>query len=84
MASLDVEVGQRVKAFRLQKGLSQQKFAEQLGLTFQQIQKYENGADHIGVGRLQTVAAILGVSIYDFFALGGRKAVPSNEQVRAT
>ena len=75
LASLDVAVGQRMKAFRLQKGLSQQKFAEQLGLTFQQVQQYEKGADRIGAGRLQVIAGILGVSIYDFFALASRRAV---------
>jgi transcriptional regulator with XRE-family HTH domain len=78
-ASLDVEVGQRVQAFRLQKGLSQQKLADQLGITFQQVQKYENGADRIGAGRLQAIAAILGVATYDFFTLAGQRAVQPNE-----
>jgi DNA-binding transcriptional regulator YiaG len=52
--SLDVGVGRRVRAFRVQKNLSQQKFADQLGVTFQQIQQYENGTDHIGVERLKS------------------------------
>jgi DNA-binding XRE family transcriptional regulator len=67
---LDVEVGLRVQAFRLQKGLSQQKLADQLGITFQQVQRYENGTDRIGAGRLQVIATILRVSTYDFFQLG--------------
>jgi len=70
---LDVEVGQRVRAIRLQKGLSQQKLADQLGITFQQVQRYEKGTDHIGAGRLQLIATILGVPTYDFFQFG-RKA----------
>jgi transcriptional regulator with XRE-family HTH domain len=76
--SLDVEIGQRVRAFRLQKGLSQQKLADQLGVTFQQVQKYEKGANRIGVGRLQAIAAILGVAIYDFFTSAGQRAAQPN------
>jgi transcriptional regulator with XRE-family HTH domain len=78
-ATLDVEVGQRVRAFRLQKGLSQQKLADQLGITTQQVQKYENGKGHIGAGRLQVIATILGVPIYDFFTSVGRQAVQPDE-----
>jgi transcriptional regulator with XRE-family HTH domain len=64
---LDIEVGQRVRTFRLQKGLSQQKLGDRLGLTFQQVQKYEKGTNRIGAGRLQRIADILGVSVSDFF-----------------
>jgi transcriptional regulator with XRE-family HTH domain len=74
--SLDVRVGRRVRAFRLQKNLSQQKFADRLGVTFQQVQKYENGIDHIGVQRLQIIADILEIPVYDFFASAGRRASP--------
>jgi transcriptional regulator with XRE-family HTH domain len=79
---LDVEVGYRVRAFRIQRGLSQQKLADQLGVSFQQVQKYEKGTDRIGVGRLQTIAVILEVPIYDFFALAGRRAVAPNGLVK--
>jgi transcriptional regulator with XRE-family HTH domain len=75
-ASLDVRVGRRVRAFRLQKKLSQQKFADRLGVTFQQVQKYENGTDHIGVERLQIIADILEIPVYDFFAPAGQRASP--------
>ena len=64
---LDVEVGRRVRALRLEKGMSQQKLGHQLALTFQQIQKYENGANRIGAGRLQRIAQILGVSVSAFY-----------------
>jgi transcriptional regulator with XRE-family HTH domain len=60
---LDVEVGRRVRALRLEKGMSQEKLGNQLALTFQQIQKYENGTNRIGSGRLQRIAQILGVSV---------------------
>jgi transcriptional regulator with XRE-family HTH domain len=63
----DAEVGRRVRTYRLQKGLSQEKLAEQLGLTFQQVQKYEKGTNRIGAGRLQRIAEILGVPVIDFF-----------------
>jgi transcriptional regulator with XRE-family HTH domain len=66
--SLDVEIGQRVRAFRLQKGLSQEKLADQLGITFQQVQKYEKGTNRIGAGRLQRIANVLGIPVSDFFA----------------
>ena len=59
---LDIEVGRRVRALRLEKGMSQEKLGNQLALTFQQIQKYENGTNRIGAGRLQRIAQILGVS----------------------
>jgi transcriptional regulator with XRE-family HTH domain len=65
--SLDVEIGQRVRAFRLHKGLSQEKLADQLGITFQQVQKYEKGTNRIGAGRLQRIANILGIPVSDFF-----------------
>jgi transcriptional regulator with XRE-family HTH domain len=64
---LDIEVGQRVRTFRLQKGLSQQKLGDRLGLTFQQVQKYEKGTNRIGAGRLQRIADILGIPVADFF-----------------
>ena len=60
---LDIEVGRRVRALRLEKGMSQEKLGNQLALTFQQIQKYENGTNRIGAGRLQRIAQILGVSV---------------------
>jgi transcriptional regulator with XRE-family HTH domain len=63
----DIEVGRRVRAFRQQKGLSQEKLADQLGVTFQQVQKYEKGTNRIAAGRLQRIAEILEVPIMEFF-----------------
>jgi len=65
--SLDVEIGQRVRTFRLHKGLSQEKLADQLGITFQQVQKYEKGTNRIGAGRLQRIANVLEIPVADFF-----------------
>jgi len=63
----DIEVGRRVRTFRLQKGLSQEKLADQLGVTFQQVQKYEKGTNRIAAGRLQRIAEILEIPITEFF-----------------
>jgi transcriptional regulator with XRE-family HTH domain len=63
----DIEVGRRVRAFRLQKGLSQEKLADQLGVTFQQVQKYEKGTNRIAAGRLQRIGEILEIPIMEFF-----------------
>jgi transcriptional regulator with XRE-family HTH domain len=64
----DIEVGRRVRTFRRQKGLSQGQLGDALGLTFQQVQKYEKGANRIGAGRIQRIAEILEVPVTDFFA----------------
>jgi transcriptional regulator with XRE-family HTH domain len=73
----DVEVGRRVRAFRLNKGLSQEKLGDELGITFQQIQKYEKGVNRIGAGRLQRIAEVLGVPVSEFFSPGGASAPQS-------
>jgi transcriptional regulator with XRE-family HTH domain len=63
----DAEVGAAIRTLRLMRGMSQVKLAEKLGVTFQQVQKYEKGANRIGAGRLPLVAKTLGVSIGDLF-----------------
>jgi len=67
---LDIEVGRKVRALRLNKDMSQEKLAEALGLTFQQVQKYERGTNRISAGRLQRIAKILDVPTSVFFADG--------------
>jgi transcriptional regulator with XRE-family HTH domain len=63
----DTHVGKRVRMRRMMLGMSQTKLGEAVGLTFQQIQKYEKGANRIGAGRLQHIAHILHVQIPFFF-----------------
>jgi transcriptional regulator with XRE-family HTH domain len=75
----DIEVGQRVRTFRLERGLSQEKLGDALGLTFQQVQKYEKGTNRIAAGRLQHIAEILGVSVTDFFTSQKRPGSGSSE-----
>ena len=64
---IDVHVGSRVRLRRMLVGMSQEKLGEMLGLTFQQIQKYEKGANRIGASRLYQIAQILGVAVQFFF-----------------
>ena len=65
--SIDIEIGSRVRMRRISIGMSQEKLGEMLGLTFQQVQKYEKGTNRISVGRLVDIAKILGVDIHFFF-----------------
>jgi transcriptional regulator with XRE-family HTH domain len=64
---IDKHVGSRVRMQRLLLGMSQEKLGDGLGLTFQQVQKYEKGANRIGAGRLQQIASILQVTPSFFF-----------------
>ena len=64
---VDVYVGSRLKVRRSLMGLSQEKLAEAIGLTFQQVQKYECGMNRISAGRLYQLAEILGVPVAYFF-----------------
>ena len=64
---VDAHVGHRVRLRRMLIGMSQERLGELLGLTFQQVQKYEKGINRIGAGRLFEVAGILGVPISFFY-----------------
>lgn len=64
---VDVHVGSRLRMRRMMLSLSQEKLGEALGVSFQQIQKYEKGANRIGAGRLQEVAQKLEVPISYFY-----------------
>ena len=66
-SSIDIAVGRNVRIWRMAKGLSQSQLASRIGVTFQQVQKYEVGANRIGTGRLVKLAAILGVPISVLF-----------------
>jgi transcriptional regulator with XRE-family HTH domain len=65
---IDRHIGQRVRARRLQIAMSQEKLGDKLGITFQQVQKYEKGVNRIGSGRLADIARILGVPVAWFYA----------------
>lgn len=64
---VDVYVGSRIRLRRLLLGMSQEKLGEGLGITFQQVQKYEKGTNRVGASRLQAIAGTLGVKPSFFF-----------------
>ncbi|MET3660546.1 helix-turn-helix domain-containing protein [Aquamicrobium ahrensii] len=64
---IDAHVGGRIRMRRNMLGMSQEKLGESLGITFQQIQKYEKGTNRVGASRLQAIASIMEVSPAFFF-----------------
>lgn len=73
---VDIHVGERVRTRRLLAGLSQDAFASYLGVTFQQIQKYEKGANRISASRLYRIARVLDAPITYFFERAGDSVMP--------
>ena len=64
---IDVRLGQKLRARRMEIGLSQERLAEVLGVTFQQVQKYEKGINRIAASRLFQISSALDVSVSYFF-----------------
>ena len=64
---VDVHVGKRLKQRRVLLGLSQTELANRLGISFQQVQKYEKAADRLSVSRLADISNVLGINIMYFF-----------------
>src|SRR5215217_255272 len=79
----DAEVGRRVRSRRLECRLSQTELADRIGVTFQQVQKYEKGVNRIGSGRLERISEALQVPVSYFFgdikAAGAAAAGRGNE-----
>lgn len=73
--AIDRKVGQRVRSRRLEIGMSQERLAELLGVTFQQVQKYEKGVNRIAVSRLWDIAHALELPISRFFEGVGARGV---------
>jgi len=76
---IDVHVGSRVKLSRSMKGWTQEKLGDSIGVTFQQIQKYEKGANRISASKLQQIADLLNIPVAFFFedAPLDKKSTPS-------
>jgi len=73
----DRHIGSRMRARRIAIGMSQEKLGDRLGLTFQQVQKYEKGVNRVGAGRLLDIAAILQAPVayfYEGLSTGNGKA----------
>lgn len=64
---IDQYVGSRVRMRRMLAGISQEKLGDALGVTFQQVQKYEKGTNRIGASRLHQIAQVLGVPVSFFY-----------------
>lgn len=77
---IDVHVGSRVRLRRMILGMSQEKLGEHLGITFQQVQKYEKGTNRIGASRLQATARVLSVPVAFFFEDAPGQAPIAGEQ----
>ena len=75
---IDVHVGAKLRQCRTLNGLSQEKLGEAVGITFQQLQKYERGANRISASRLFNLAQVLGVPVAFFF-----EDMPPNQFVAA-
>ena len=76
----DTQIGSKIREFRLQAGLTQEKLAEELGITFQQVQKYERGVTKVNLVKLQQLAAALKVPISAFFLEGSYSAFQLSDE----
>jgi transcriptional regulator with XRE-family HTH domain len=75
---VDKYVGSRVRMRRIMLGMSQEKLGEALGLTFQQVQKYEKGTNRVGASRIQQISEILQVPV-SFLFEGGPSGIAGGE-----
>jgi transcriptional regulator with XRE-family HTH domain len=67
VTAAEKQIGERIAAFRKMRAISQGALGEAVGVTFQQIQKYEKGTNRASAGRLQQIAGVLGVPLTSFF-----------------
>ncbi|MBO0903685.1 helix-turn-helix domain-containing protein [Jiella sonneratiae] len=81
---IDTHVGSRVRLRRTMLGMSQEKLGEALGITFQQVQKYEKGSNRIGASRLQHISDVLNVPVAYFFEDAPGSAAPSRSGMEET
>ena len=80
---IDKLVAKRIRAYRLDRGITQQTLAEEVGVASQQIHKYESGISRISAGRLLQIAEALNFSVSDFFHFNGtaaRRGMASSEK----
>ena len=81
--STDVEVGRRVRIERIARGMSQTDLGKRIGVTFQQVQKYESGANRISMGRLTRIGRVFGVGVTYLLGAsrnGKRGAAPDSRE----
>ncbi len=78
----DKDIGRRIRLLRLQRGLSQTELGEMLGVSFQQVQKYEKGSNRVSAARLRQIADELKVPITMFYD-GNGSAAPAEDSLEA-
>jgi transcriptional regulator with XRE-family HTH domain len=79
-----IEIGRRIRARRIECGMSQSVLADQLDLTFQQVQKYEKGVNRVGAGRMQRMCDALNVPITYFYDADHRSRPASDRALHGT
>jgi transcriptional regulator with XRE-family HTH domain len=79
--AIDLALAKRIRVLRVAKGMSQTALGEALGVTYQQMQKYEAGMNRIGAGRLHKLANTLGVSINELFDLPKTESAKIGEMI---
>ena len=79
---IDVHVGKKIREARILQGMSQTALSEQIGITFQQLQKYESGANRVSCSRLYEIGRVLGMPVQAFFVGAGSGAgLPEIEEL---
>ncbi|CAK02208.1 helix-turn-helix domain-containing protein [Bartonella tribocorum] len=79
---IDISIGKRIRHRRISMGLSQKELGSHLGVSFQQVQKYEKGFNRVSAGRLQEIANRLEVPIHFFYAdIATKEDIPTKENL---
>jgi transcriptional regulator with XRE-family HTH domain len=81
--SADVQIGESIRAHRLIVGMSQSDLGRRLGVSFQQIQKYEKGTNRVGAGRLPQIAKIFGIPVGALFDANAATSNSNGESTRS-
>lgn len=68
VGEIDIELGRRLRYFRELRNFSQERLAKEIGVVFQQVQKYEAGINRISCARLLKILSVMDISVVDFFA----------------
>ena len=79
---IDIHVGSRIRTRRIYLDMRQEELGRKLSLTFQQVQKYESGANRVSASRLWEIAAVLKMPVGDFFPADGDQEQPENRLLR--
>jgi len=77
---IDKKIGERIRDIRILRGISQEKLGEIMGVTFQQVQKYERGINRVSCGKLAAIASFCNTPISTFFQLEIKELVPTKKQ----